>query len=175
MDCKLIIPTMEYADEIRAYRQEFFDFESSFDGCGSLRRHENPEDWLEMNRLLSSRDTLPEEKYVVSTQFIYVRQSDNKIVGMIQVRHYLNDYLRKIAGHIGYSVRPSERRKGYAKAMLADSLDFCRELGLDKVMVSCADDNVGSRKTILSNGGVYDGTVFDEEDNENIERYWITL
>ena len=175
MDCKLIIPTIQYADEIRAYRQEFFDFESSFDGCSSLRRHENPEDWLEMNRLLSSRDTLPEEKYVVSTQFIYVRQSDNKIVGMIQVRHYLNDYLRKIAGHIGYSVRPSERRKGYAKAMLADSLDFCRELGLDKVMVSCADDNVGSRKTILSNGGVYDGTVFDEEDNENIERYWITL
>ncbi len=94
---------------------------------------------------------------------------------MIQVRHRFNEYLEKYAGHIGYSVRPSERRKGYAKHMLALVLPFCRALGLERVLISCHDTNEASRRTILANGGVYESTVFHPDDGGMLERYWIDL
>ena len=93
---------------------------------------------------------------------------------MIQVRHEFNEFLEKYGGHIGYSVRPSERRKGYAKAMLAAALPFCwHELGLDRVLVSCLRENEGSRRTILANGGIYESTVLEPLDQVYLERYWI--
>ena len=112
---------------------------------------------------------------MLATQFFYVRPSDRKIVGMIQVRYYFNEYLEKYAGHIGYSVRPSERRKGYAKQMLRDCLPFCREIGLESVLITCDEDNEGSRRTILANGGVYESTVFEPEEGLTLQRYWIHL
>ena len=89
----------------------------------------------ETNKYLNPA-TLP-EGMVIATQFLCIRKSDNKLVGMIQVRHYFNEYLEKYAGHIGYSVRPSERRKGYASWMLNNIKPFCRSIGLDKILVCC--------------------------------------
>lgn len=107
---------------------------------------------------------------------VYIRESDGRIVGMIDIRHTLNDYLRLYGGNIGYSVHPDERRKGYATAMLRKALTYCREkLGLKKVMISCLTTNEASRRTILSNGGLYDSTVHEPTENEDIERYYITL
>ena len=104
-----------------------------------------------------------------------MHKDDGRVLGMLQVRHRLNEYLAQYAGHIGYSVRPDERRKGVAKWMLRESLDYCRALGLEKVMVACLPDNEGSRRTILANGGVYERTVFEPDDGELLEQYWITL
>ena len=170
----LIKPTKEYMEQIADYRKEFVDENSSMDGCGSLSRMEDPKEWLEQVDLLSKKETVPEE-WVQSTQFLCIRKEDNRIVGMIQVRHYFNEYLEKFGGHIGYSVRPSERRKGYAKRMLRDSLKYCKEIDLGKVLITCRDTNTGSRKTILRNGGVYEKTVFEPSREVNLERYWITL
>lgn len=172
--CTLVIPDLTMAEEIRAYRQAFLDSGDSMDGTGGLRRCENPADWLDENARFMKRETVP-NGWVPATQFAYVRKSDRRIVGMIQVRHEFNDYLAKYAGHIGYSVRPDERRKGYAAAMLRGVLPYCRTLGLQRVMVTCLTDNEGSRRTILKNGGVYEYTVHEPDENVDLERYWIAL
>jgi len=171
--CTLVIPDGTMLDEIRAYRQAFLDSGDSMDGTGSLRRREKPEDWLADNMQCSKRETVP-KNLVPATQFVCL-SSDGKIVGMIQVRHELNRYLERYAGHIGYSVHPDHRRRGYASWMLGAALPYCREIGLDKVLVTCNAVNEGSRRTILKNGGVYDGTVHEPEEDVDIERYWIAL
>ena len=176
MEEKLLLlrPTAKYIPQYEAYRREFLDFGGSMDGAGSLRRLESGRAWLDEVERFSRPETVPEGK-VVSTQFILVREADDRLLGMLQLRHDLNDYLRRIAGHIGYSVRPSERRRGYAKRMLAMALDEARMLGLERVMISCSVENEASRRTILSNGGVFESTVLDETDGELLERYWIEL
>lgn len=170
----LIEPTMAYAKDIEAYRQEFLDIDGSMDGSGSLRRCATAEEWIEKCRLGKDPATVP-ANLVPATQFIYVREEDNRVVGMLQIRHYFNEGLRLYGGHIGYSVRPSERRKGYATAMLRDALPHCRELGITDVLISCLTDNEGSRRTILANGGVYESTVHEPELDRDLERYWIHL
>ncbi|MCI8537396.1 MAG: GNAT family N-acetyltransferase [Oscillospiraceae bacterium] len=170
---KLTRPSAKYLDQISAYRQEFLAQAGSMDGCGSLRTMEAAA-WLGQVEQLSRPETTP-EGWVPSTQFLYIRESDGRLVGMIQIRHWFNDRLRQFGGHIGYSVRPSERRKGYGTRMLRDCLPHCRPLGLERVLITCRDTNEGSRKIILANGGVYANTVFDPENGENFERYWISV
>ena len=171
---KLIEPVSEYSRQIRAYRKEFLDCGDSMDGTDGLRRIEDPEEWIERSILFMDPKYVP-EGLVPATQFIYVREEDHKIVGMLQIRHCFNAYLEKYGGHIGYSVAPSERRKGYAAQMLKLALPKCRELGIDKVLITCIEDNIGSRKTILANGGVYESTVYEPDEQVNLERYWIDL
>lgn len=173
-DFILIRPTSECASQIIEYRQEFLDAGDSMDGTGPLRRFENPEEYIKICAEYEDTTTVPSH-LVPATQFFFIRKSDNKLVGMIQIRHRFNDYLEKYAGHIGYSVRPSERRKGYAKEMLRMTLPFCREIGIDKVMITCVDGNIGSEKTILANGGVYEYTIHEPNENKDLKRFWITL
>ena len=93
----------------------------------------------------------------------------------VQIRHTLNEFLEKYGGHIGYSVAPSERRKGYATQMLKAVLPECKRLGIDRVMISCVEGNEGSKRTILKNGGVYESTVFEPGEGVYLERHWIDL
>ena len=167
-------PTMDDLDIIRAYRQSFIDYGGSMDGCGSLRRFDDPADWIRQVEDLSRPETTPPE-FVPATQFIYVRGDDGKMVGAIQVRHRFNGFLERYGGHIGYSVCPPERRRGYAEAMLAGVLPYCRTLGLTKVLITCDVKNEASRRTILANGGVYESTVFEPRECADLQRYWIEL
>lgn len=171
---QLVKPDATFSNDIEAYRAEMLAAGSSLDGTGPLRRMETAAEWLAFNRQLEQETDLP-PNMVAADQFVYVREPDHKIVGMIQFRHTLNDYLLQFGGHIGYSVRVSERRKGYAKRMLADCLQYCRAFGLEKALITCKVENEGSRRTILANGGVYENTVFYETDNVYLERYWVTL
>ena len=170
----LVKPLTQYAEQIKEYRQEFLDYGDSMDGCGSLKQIENPYEYIQKCIDYEKEETLPEGR-VIATQFMFVREQDNKLVGMIQVRHYFNDYLSKYGGHIGYSVRPNERRKGYGKQMLAAVLPYCKEIGLDIVLITCLEDNIASEKIILANGGKYENTIHEPEENVNLKRYWIKL
>ena len=171
---RLVEPSMEYDAQIRAYRQEFLSYGGSMDGCGSLRRFERTEDWLAQIEALKRAETTPQD-LVPMSQFIFVRETDGKMVGVIQIRHYFNEFLEKYGGHIGYSVCPSERRKGYATEMLRRVLPVCKELGIGRVLISCVAGNAASRGVILKNGGVYESTVRCAERGVDLERYWIDL
>ena len=172
--CKLVKVSAEYADQIKEYRQEFLDAGDSMDGCGSLRRLADPYEFIQKCKNYERPETLPADK-VIATQFLYVRERDNRLLGMLQVRHYFNDYLSKFGGHIGYSIRPSERNNGYAKEMLRMALPHCQEIGLDRVLITCAEGNIGSERTILANGGIYEATVYEPNSCRNMKRFWITL
>lgn len=96
------------------------------------------------------------------------------MVGICNIRHHLNqEFLVHIAGHIGYSIHPNEQRKGYAKEQLALALQEAKTLGINRVLITAADWNIGSQKTILGNGGVYEDTRIDPDDGDRMLRYWI--
>ena len=173
-ELKLITPDGSMLEEIRAYRQAMLDAASSMDGTGRLKDFEDPAAWIAYNEGMLDEAKVPEGK-VPSTEFVCVRESDGRIVGMLNLRHRLNDYLLHFGGHIGYSVRPDERRKGYASWMLSQALPHCRALGLSRVMVSCFVENEGSRRTIIKCGGVYESTEHEPQINTDVQRYWITL
>ena len=174
MRMKLIEPAEEYTEQIRAYRQAFLDIEGSMDGAGSLRRYEDPKEWIKASRDGKDSAKVPAGK-VPATQYLFVREEDGKIVGMLQIRHCLNEYLEKFGGHIGYSVAPDERRRGYASQMLAKALPICRKLGIESVLITCLRENEGSRRTIRKNGGIYENTVYEPDEGVYLERYWISL
>ena len=159
---RLIEPTMAYDAQIQDFRQEYLAYGGTMDGSSSLRKYDRTQDWLDQLEPLTS-------------QYIYVREADDKVVGIIQIRHRFNAFLEKYAGHIGYCVRPSERRKGYASQMLALVLPECAQLGIHDVLVCCYADNEASRRTIVRNGGIYESTVQEPSSQSWIERYWIHL
>ena len=110
-------------------------------------------------------------KWLPCTNYFLVDDTD-RVVGMIDIRHDLNEYLHQVGGHIGYGVRPSERRKGYATWMLSEALKVTDTLGLNPVLITCNQDNMGSAKTIQNNGGQEDES-FTEEDGTVVRRFWI--
>lgn len=168
----LIQPDETMLGEINAYRSAMLSAGSSMDGTSGLQNYENPADWLSHIRALESAQTCPPH-LVTATLYVCIRKSDGRIVGMIDLRHRLNDILAEYGGHIGYSTRPDERRKGYAKWMLARVLPEAKKRGIERVLVTCDDDNEGSRRTIEANGGVFERRA--ELNGEVLRRYWIAL
>jgi len=101
-----------------------------------------------------------------------VAKVDGEIVGRTSIRHRLNEFLFHEGGHIGYGVLLEHRRRGYATAILRQSLIIARSLGIDRVLVTCDDDNIGSIKAIESCGGQFENVVVTEE-RAPLRRYWI--
>ena len=116
----------------------------------------------------------PQDGKVPDSVFFLLDVDRNILLGAINIRHYLNDYLLKYGGHIGDGIRPSERRKGYATEMIRLALIECRKLGIDKVLMVCDKSNIGSAKSIIKNGGVLENEFVDEDGIIN-QRYWISL
>jgi len=94
-------------------------------------------------------------------------------VGAVNIRHYLNEVLLQKGGHIGDGVRPSERRKGIATRMISLALDECKKLCIDRVLMVCNKDNIGSAKSIMNNGGILENEIVS--DGTVLQRYWIDL
>lgn len=113
-----------------------------------------------------------EKGYVADSTFFCVDLDTRKMVGAVSIRHELNAYLEKYGGHIGDGIRPSFRRKGYATKMIALALEECKKLNIKKVLMCCDCNNIGSKKSIINNGGILENEVI-EDDGNHIQRYWI--
>jgi len=161
-------------DAVKEYRTEFLANGDSMDGCSNLRRYDNMTDWFTWIQKAEGKETCP-PNWVPDTQFLCIRRSDSRLVGMLDIRHEMNEAIFSLYGNIGYSIRACERRKGYATMQLALAKEICRSMGMDKILVSCHKENAASARTIQKNGGILDNEVIDERNNQVLQRYWITL
>ncbi len=114
------------------------------------------------------------ENRVPDSVFFLLDTERDRLLGAVNIRHYLNDALLKEGGHIGDGIRPSERRKGYATEMVRLALEECRKLGIQRVLMTCDKDNIGSARSIIKNGGVLENEFINGEGQVE-QRYWIEL
>lgn len=163
-------PCVRDIPEIAAFKADFQG--TGMDGTGTLLRT-TPQQWL--GSLAQMEDRNPPNG-VPTVQYGLFEKRTGRLLGLLQIRLVLKGYLVDFGGHIGYCVRPSERRKGYAKQMLKAGLDVCRGEGLERVLITCLEDNLGSARTIESCGGILEGVVYDDVNYKaNMKRYWINL
>ncbi len=168
----LKIPTMDDKVEWLAYVNETRQ-DNPTATPGGFKEETKYDEWL--NRINNERENINLPSDRVQSSF-YFLMSGNRIIGSISIRHSIDsDMLRRFGGHIGYNIRPSERRKGYATKMLYLGLEKCNELGLNEVMVTCKQENIGSAKTIENNCGIMKEMVFVEEENTFFKKYWINV
>ena len=174
---KMQFPSMDYKEKAIDLMNEFHEYGSDTDGSGSLNRYlreSTYEEWLK--KVISDMDIANVEKSrVPALTYFYVREEDDRIVGMINIRLGQNDFIRKEAGHIGYSVRPTERRKHYGTEMLKCGLEVCRRIGKEYAVVSCDKDNAGSAGVIRNCGGVLEEELYSETFKAVIQRYVIRV
>ena len=173
---KFVFPTIEYKDRAIEYINEFYEYGSEINGSGSLDRflkESTYEKWLD--KLVRAMDIANlEETKVPALTYFYVRETDDRIIGMINIRLALNDFLRKEGGHIGYSVRPTERRNGYGTDMLAEGLKVCNKVGIREVLVSCDKVNLASAGVIKNCGGQLKEEFYSETYGEVLQMYVIS-
>ena len=171
MKLTLVRPTLEWKEKALDYRQEHFENdEMIINGSELLDKTDSYEDWLKSVTDNTSPDTV-NPNWVVTDTFFAVDENE-RIVGIIDLRHTLNDFLKDF-GNSGYSVRPSERRKGVATAMIGLALEECKKLGIERALMVCDKDNIGSAKSIINNGGVLENEVIVDSVTE--QRYWIDI
>ena len=154
-------------EQILDYKEEFVLNNEIIHGAANMTDLSIPE-WVQFTENTKNKESVTPGFVTAHTFFAL---DNNKIVGIINGRHELNDYLLNFGGHIGYSVRKSERRKGYGKKMLNYISEFLFSLGLDKILITCDKKNIASKRTIESCGGILENEVIEE--SRITLRYWI--
>ena len=152
-DLILEFPTINREKDAKEFIDELISYDSQIHGTGGLDGEiEDYSKWInKTNDFLIGQNL---NGWVPATTYFLVKASNNQIIGMVNIRHYLNDFLKVHGyGHIGYCIRPTQRRKGYATKMLGMALEECRKLKINNVHVGCDKDNMGSKRTIEKNGG----------------------
>lgn len=171
-------PSLNRKNEIIEYLDEFVEFGSDINGSGSLDKIYEGDTFEEaLDRCLKMED----EDYARSINrcpgktFLLIREDDNRIVGSINIRWNLNEEMLQFGGHIGYGIRPTERRKGYNKINLYMGFIEAKKAGLDKIMVDCDVNNLGSDKTLRALGGSLERTEIDPSDGALTNVYWFDV
>lgn len=155
-------PCIKRKKEAIEFINEFYTYNSKINGTGGLQKFlDNYEGWLE--KLEKDYKIIPNEEKVPARTYFLIRKEDNKIVGMINIRLALNERLKKYGGNIGYSIRPTERGKGYNKINLYLGLKICQKYGIEEVLMDADKDNPASWKTMESLGGIMINEYFDNE------------
>lgn len=159
------LPQKRHEQLFKNYVNEFFlHGETAIPGDGSCSLYNSFEEWLNFEQTLHEEKNLP-DGYVGATTYFVIE--DNQMVGTVNIRHYLNDALLKRGGHIGYSVLVSKRRQGIATAILKFAVNECAKMGIKRILVTCNENNIASKKTIEKCGGHFENKYKDTL------RYWI--
>lgn len=173
MSLKLVKGSINYKEQIIEMLKEWIEFnkqeETNHSPSAIFKNSYTDFDYY-LNNLdvkESSKDKVPD------STFFLLDKERNIMLGAVNIRHYLNNYLFNYGGHIGDGIRPSERRKGLATEMIKLALIECKKLHINKVLIVCDKDNIGSAKSIIKNGGVLENEVF--HDGKWIQRYWINI
>ena len=164
---KLRRPTLADKETVLDMMAEFEANQSAHDGGFWDAENFDYEEWLESNRDMEMGLGIP-EGWVPAVQLVAFAK-DGQAVGFLNLRLRLSDYLLEEGGHIGYSIRPSERGKGYAKEALRQGLQVAKEKNIKRALVTCSTENPASRAVILANGGQF------EDVRNGTERYWIEV
>jgi predicted acetyltransferase len=153
---------LDMIDEWKLHKEEMIPWSLNFDTSNFQSMIEKLEGY--------SKGIGMQEGYVECSTYWLIKEN-NKVLGAIDIRHRLNDNLLFRGGHIGYGIRPSERKKGYATIMLREALKECKSMKIPRVLITCSKDNLGSARTIINNGGILDSEAVDN--GELFQRYWI--
>lgn len=171
-------PSLERKDEITEYINEFVKYNSDINGTGGL---DKILEGYTFEQALARCLSMENEEYAKkinrcqSKTFLLIRENDNRIVGTINVRWNLTEAMKRFGGNIGYGIRPTERRKGYNKINLYLGMQEAQKLGLDRVMLDCDVNNIGSDRTLKALGGVLERTEVDPSDNILTNVYWFDV
>ena len=171
-------PSRGRKDDIIEYMKEHEAAGSKINGSGGLDKVLKGwafEQALERCLNMEDKEYAREARHFPGKTFLLIRKNDGRLVGMINIRWDLDETMLRFAGHIGYGIRPSERRKGYNKINLYLGLREAQKLGLDRVMIGCTADNTGSERTVLALGGVLERCEIDPEDGELSKVFWIDV
>ena len=182
---RLVDPHVRYQAGYLAASDEFARSGEQRDGDGDLAQPAEPgyagyhftreglADPDEFARFVAQRvaardEDAPRRSGWTACHFFWVVDDEGDYVGSLALRHELTPFLLREGGHVGYSIRPSARRRGHAREALRLTLPIARvELGLDRVLVTCLESNEGSRRAIEANGGAY------EDSRNGTRRYWV--
>lgn len=171
----LVKPSEEYKEQVMNIKRQFLENNEEFSGCSGLEECDTYEEWTNFEERLRNKY---KEKFTPVQVFLAVRKQDNKVVGIIDCRLCLSDFLYNYGGHIGYSIVIDERRKGYGKEMLNLALHLYKKQGINRVLITCDKGNIASARTIIANGGIFENEVVDKvgiSSDGFIHRYWISL
>lgn len=172
MNISLVRPTIELKEKALNYRQEHFDNnEMIINGSELLDKSDSYEEWLQAVTNNADEKTVNPE-WVLTDTFFAIDNDTQRIIGIIDLRHTLNDFLMNF-GNCGYSVRPSERRKGYATEMLKQLLNVAKKAGLKELHLSVEQNNEPSKKTITKNGGEYERSFEFKGEQADIYKVFI--
>jgi predicted acetyltransferase len=174
---RLEFPNVKYKRTYLDTVKEFLERGSDNDSTNHYVR-KTLEEWNNsfeafIQEKIDEHNGIVKEGWVPCTEF-WIIDDDEEYCGRISLRHRLNDFLNRYAGNIGYDIRPSKRGKSYASVALGLCLKEAKKIGLEKVLLTCDDDNIASIKIIEKNGGVLQDKIH-QDNGELTRRYWITL
>lgn len=171
MELILRKPMVEDKVALLNYKQEFLNNNMKMDGSSWFENYSSIEEWLAFLKMLEHKETVP-NNLVPSLQFVLVDKHQS-ILGMINLRLELNEYLSNVGGHVGYSILPTVQGMGFGKQQLALLLPIAMNHGLSRLLLTCHEENIASRKIIEANGGRFIDRTVDISDNKMIRKYWI--
>lgn len=173
---KLIFPSLQYKEKAIQFINEFYEYDSEINGSGALDRYlkeSTYEEWLK--KVLADIDIANVlQSRVPALTYFYIREEDDKILGMINVRLAGNEFIKREGGHIGYCIRPTERQKHYATAMLKDALKVYDTLCIKEVVLTCHKSNIASAGVIKNCNGELAAEFYSDTYKDELQKYVIT-